>query len=58
MHKIARGLIFSSLVVSDGLESTFSGLKKKKKKPVSIGDTYSEQTCVCMYLYVVSSYKL
>ena len=52
--------MFSSFVVSDGLESTFSGLKKKKKKPVSGLGTYNEQmcVCVCVYLYVGSSNKL
>ena len=42
--------MLSSFVVSDGLESTFSGLKKKKKKPVSSLGTYNEQTRVCIYM--------
>jgi hypothetical protein len=53
---IARGLLFLSLAVSDGLESTFSGLKKKKKKAVSSHDIYcesnmyvSECVCVCVF---------
>lgn len=36
-------LISSSLAVSDGVETTFSGLKKKKKKPVSHMD------CLCSH---------
>jgi hypothetical protein len=56
---IARGLAFFSLAVSDGLESTFSGLKKKKKKAVSSHDIYSESYLyVCIYMLLLIKKKV
>ena len=47
--------MLSSFVVSDGLESMFSGLKRKKKKPVSGLGTYNEQMCVCVCIYMLAA---
>jgi hypothetical protein len=55
----SKRLSIFSLAVSDGLESTFSGLKKKKKKAVSSHDIYSESYLyVCIYMLLLIKKKV